>query len=244
MIDSGATGLFIDKEFAKKIGLETTRKKNPVPLTLFDGSPAENITHQAFAELHLGGSIQRLKFDITTLSHFAIILGLPWLKTFNPNIDWANEVIEISEDNELALGGSSIPENAEQTVPEELHEYLDVFGEEEAKELPPHRPWDMRIDLIPGTRTDHRVGIYALNEEQMTAQKDWIDEHLEKGFIQKSKSPMTTSTFFVRKKDDAGKQTKMRIVVDYRRPTCTFTRESLKYRDKGIREYPCCFTMP
>lgn len=216
MIDSGATGLFIDKEFAKKIGLKLLLKKSPVSLTPFDGSPAENITHQAFAELHLGNHVQKLRFDVTTLSHFAIILGLPWLRTYNPHIDWANEVIEITEDNELALKGTTVPENPEETVPKELHEYLDVFGEEEARELPPHRPWDMKIELAPGSRTDHRVGIYALNEEQMTAQKEWIDEHLEKGFIQKSNSPMTTSTFFVRKKDDAGRQTKMRIVVDFR----------------------------
>lgn len=124
MIDSGATSLFIDKEFAKKIGLKLFPKKSPIPLTLFDGSPAEDITHQAFAELHLGKQVQKLRFDVTTLSHFAIIFGLPGLRTYNPHIDWANEVIEITEDSELALKGTAIAENPEETVPEELHEYV------------------------------------------------------------------------------------------------------------------------
>ena len=100
MIDSGAIGLFINKEFAKKISLKIIPRRVPIPLTLFDGSPAETITHQAFAELHLGKHMQRLKFDVTTLSHFAVILGLPWLRTYNPHIDWVNEVIEITEEKE------------------------------------------------------------------------------------------------------------------------------------------------
>lgn len=150
MIDSGATGLFIDRDFAKKLGLKLFARKTPSTLTLFDGTRAEDITHQAFVELHFGNHVQRLKFDVTTLSHFAVILGFPWLKTYNPNIDWKNEVIAITEENELALRGTSVPERPEETVPKELHEFLDVFGEEEARELPPHRPWDMKIELAPG----------------------------------------------------------------------------------------------
>lgn len=135
MIDSGATGLFIDKSFANKLGLKINPRRNPISLILFDGTKAEDITHQAFVELHFGNHVQRLKFDVTTLSHFAIVLGLPWLKTYNPHINWENEIIEITKENELALGGASTPEKPEQTVPRELHEFLDVFGEEEAKEL-------------------------------------------------------------------------------------------------------------
>ena len=216
MIDSGATGLFIDKEFVQKMGLKTYKKKHSIALTLFDGSRAADLTHQVFLELHLDGVVQKIALDVTTLSHYAVVLGLPWLKAYNPHIDWQNEVIEITEQGELALEAIETSESVEEMVPPELHEYLDVFSEQEARELPPHRPWDMKIDLVPGAQTDHRVGLYALNEEQLAAQKEWIDEHLEKGFIQKSKSPMTTSTFFVKKKDDAGKQTKMRIVVDFR----------------------------
>lgn len=216
MIDSGATGLFIDEDFANRLGLKKWKKKRPVQLTLFDGSYARDITHQISLDLDFSGVTQKLVLNVTTLSHYAIVLGLPWLKAFNPLIDWRNETVEVTEEGELTLAGVSIDDTLEEIVPKELHEFLDVFSEEEAKELPPHRSWDMKIELEPGARTDHRVGLYNLNEEQLAAQKEWIDEHLAKGFIQKSKSPMTTSTFFVKKKDDLGKQTKMRIVVDYR----------------------------
>lgn len=216
MIDSGATGLFIDEEFVRKMGLKTHKKRRPSPLSLFDGTKVKDITEKVYLNLHLRGMVQKLACDVTVLSHYAIILGLPWLKTYNPHIDWRNEIIEISEDGELALHGTTPDQAVKDVVPREYHEFLDVFGEEEAKELPPHRPWDMKINLVPRAQTDHRVGLYPLNEEQLRAQKEWIDEHLEKKFIKHSESPMTTSTFFVKKKDDAGRQTKMRIVVDYR----------------------------
>lgn len=215
MIDSGATGLFIDKEFVQRLGLKTYRKRKPVPLSLFDGTRIADITEQVYLDLHFSGAVQQLCLDVTTLSHYAIVLGLPWLQAYNPYIDWKNEIIEIP-DQENELNGTSEEPGLKEAIPKEYHEFLDVFGEEEAKELPPHRPWDMKINLEPGAQTDHRVSLYPLNQEQLKAQKDWIDEHMEKGFIQNSESPMSTSTFFVKKKDDAGKQTKMRIVVDYR----------------------------
>lgn len=215
MIDSGATGIFIDKEFAKKIGLQLYKRQHPVKLTLFDGSRAQDITHQAFAELNFKGVTQKLRFEVTTLSHFAIVLGLPWLRIYNPNIDWKNEVIEFHEEG-IVLAGTETEQSTKEIVPSELHEYLDVFSEQEARELPPHRSWDMKIDLMEGSRQDHKVGIYNIGPEELKAQKEWIDEHLQKGFIRPSKSQMTTSTFFVKKKDDKGKMTSIRLVVDYR----------------------------
>lgn len=215
MIDSGATGLFIDEEFAKELGLKMYRKRAPVKLTLFNGELAKPITHSIYLNMQFDGITQKLKFEVTTLSHYALVLGLPWLKMYNPMIDWTNEIVFIGK-KEASLGEATTEPGLQEQIPVELHEYLDVFGEEEAKDLPPHRSWDMKIELVEGKPHDHKVGIYALSPELLDAQKKWIDEHLEKGFIRPSKSPMTTSTFFVKKKDDQGKMSNVRIVVDYR----------------------------
>lgn len=80
MIDSGATGIFIDEAFAKHLGLKRMKRQTPVHLTLFDGSAAKTITHQIHAEFLLDGLLQELTFEVTTLSHYAVVLGLPWLK--------------------------------------------------------------------------------------------------------------------------------------------------------------------
>ena len=36
-------------------------------------------------------------------------------------------------------------------VPLEYHDYLNVFSEEQANTLPPHRKYDLEISLQPGT---------------------------------------------------------------------------------------------
>ncbi len=44
----------------------------------------------------------------------------------------------------------SIPINTENSVPEEYHGFLNLFSEEEVKELPPHRIYDYTIPLVDG----------------------------------------------------------------------------------------------
>ena len=106
MIDSGATGIFIDRSYAKKLGLRQIKRKKIAHLTLFDGSNAEPITHQVAATLKVGDAEQKLVFDITPLGEYQVILGLPWLQTYNPNIDWANETITL-HGNKIALSAAS-----------------------------------------------------------------------------------------------------------------------------------------
>lgn len=91
--------------------------------------------------------------DVTDLhKKFAIVLGMPWLRIYNPHVDWTNGRIEISDKGEFLMAGITSDDNLEEAIPKKLHEFLDVFSEQEARELPPHRDWDMKIDLILGSR--------------------------------------------------------------------------------------------
>ncbi len=47
-------------------------------------------------------------------------------------------------------------------VPEEYHDLWGVFSRSRATSLPPHRPYDCSIDLLPGT-TPPRGGLYFLS---------------------------------------------------------------------------------
>ncbi|MCO5575543.1 hypothetical protein L7F22_029344 [Adiantum nelumboides] len=84
------------------------------------------------------------------------------------------------------------------------------FSEGLPGELPPVRPDDHTIDLIPGStppnRPPYRVS-QAQNEEIMNQVKDL----LEKGLIQPSSSPFCSPVLLVLKKDGS-----WRICVDYR----------------------------
>ena len=85
-------------------------------------------------------------------------------------------------------------------VPPELHEYLDVFDKEKAKQFPESQPWDHTIKLKEDfTPSDCKV--YSLTLLETKEMNKFINENLAKGYIRPSKSPMASPFFFVDKKD-------------------------------------------
>ena len=95
-------------------------------------------------------------------------------------------------------------------VPPEYHEFKDVFSAEEAKELPPHRSYDHKIETIDGQLPPHGR-IYNMSQVELDALKSYIDEMLAKGFIRTSNSPIGAPVLFVKKKNGT-----LRLCVDYR----------------------------
>ena len=87
MVDSGASSLFIDTEFAREIGLELHKRPNAATLTLFDGSKGSKITHQTTVKFLFSKVEQTLTLDVTDLHELEMVLGLCWLRTYNPTVD-------------------------------------------------------------------------------------------------------------------------------------------------------------
>ena len=98
----------------------------------------------------------------------------------------------------------------EKLVPEEYHEYLDVFDEEKANRFPEERSWDHKIEMKEGFEPKSFKS-YNLTPEEQIEQDKFIKENLEKGYIRPSQSPMASPFFFVKKKDG-----KLRPCQDYR----------------------------
>lgn len=95
-------------------------------------------------------------------------------------------------------------------IPPEYHEFLDVFSKQSANELPPHRPYDLKIELEEG-KSPPCGPVYSLSEKEQTALLEYIQENLHKGFIRHSKSPYGAPVLFVKKADGS-----LRICMDYR----------------------------
>jgi len=67
-------------------------------------------------------------------------------------------------------------------VPSEYHEFADVFSKTKAEVLPPHHPYDLKINLEEGAQP--QVGpIYSLSASEQEALKEFIEENLNMGFI-------------------------------------------------------------
>src|SRR3977135_673305 len=94
LIDSGATSNFIDAQLATRIPTTRQSLTQPIALCLFDGKPATSGFIHEYIKTTISfpdSSSQSLSLLITQLHPSApIVLGLPWLKTTNPTIDWAS----------------------------------------------------------------------------------------------------------------------------------------------------------
>ncbi|PIL30819.1 hypothetical protein GSI_06987 [Ganoderma sinense ZZ0214-1] len=97
----------------------------------------------------------------------------------------------------------------EEIVPKQYHEYLHVFSKEASERLPDHGPYDHAIELVPDARMFHSK-VYPLSPSEQVELDKFINENLAKGYIQESKSPMSSPFFFVKKKDGS-----LRPVQDY-----------------------------
>jgi len=100
----------------------------------------------------------------------------------------------------------------EEMVPKWLMDYHSVFEKEDFDEMPPHRPWDHKIELEDGAQPPDHARIIPLSDEETQTLNEFLDENLRTGRIRESKSPWASPFFFVKKKDG-----KLRPAQDYRR---------------------------
>jgi hypothetical protein len=97
--------------------------------------------------------------------------------------------------------------------PPEIQAVLDQFPQvfTEPTDLPPTRPCDHRIDLLPGAPPVN-ARAYRLPPDQKDEIKKQLKEMLQKGFIRMSSSPFASPVLLVRKKDGS-----WRFCIDYRK---------------------------
>ena len=67
-------------------------------------------------------------------------------------------------------------------VSSEYHKFANIFSKTKAEVLPPHHPYDLKINLEEGAQP--LVGpIYSLSASEQETLKEFIEENLNTGFI-------------------------------------------------------------
>ena len=95
------------------------------------------------------------------------------------------------------------------SIPEEYHEYADVFSKSKAETLAPHHSYNLWINLEKDSYSP--VGtIYFLFKFEQKALKEFINENLTNGFIRSILSPHGAPVLFVKKKDRS-----LQLCVDF-----------------------------
>lgn len=85
-----------------------------------------------------------------------------------------------------------------------------MFSKEKAKSLPPHRPYNCGIDLLPGAPLP-TSRLYSILKPEREAMESYITDSLAAGIIWPSTSPLGAGFFFVEKKEKT-----LRPCIDFR----------------------------
>ncbi|QRW22411.1 Retrotransposable element Tf2 protein [Rhizoctonia solani] len=179
---------------------------------MLDGTISQTgcIWHQVLLTVLANGHTHSIPFLVCPIGSTPAILGMTWLTSESPLIDWQQGSITFPEQVQIA-SEEEADQNPLADLPEQYHKFAKVFGEEEFKVLPPHREYNIAIDLIPDAKLSPGP-IYGMTDAESKALKQHIDEELATGKIRPSTSLAGAPVMFVKKADGS-----LRLVVDYRK---------------------------
>ena len=197
LIDSGATGNFINPHLLPKEIFNLTPCLSPIIAYNVDGtSNTKGTIHWISVISFSSGPFSNMvKFMVIHLSHPQIILGMPWLQKWNPIIDWNTFSINFSprverslheypplEENinrvTISMELAQAEKPKEISLPDFCSDFTDIFAKSTHDQLPPHRPFDHTIDLkdmfVPKI-----TKVYPLNPKEKETCAAFVEEHLK-----------------------------------------------------------------
>jgi len=98
LLDSGATGSFINWDFVCLKGINTQTLSRNIPVFNVDGFPneADQISEVVDVLLHYKTHSERMLLAVSGLGKQSLILGYNWLKNHNPKVDWEKGKVEMT----------------------------------------------------------------------------------------------------------------------------------------------------
>ena len=176
LINSGSEGDFIHEMVVSQLRIKT-EKTQPFMIVLADGEETsqELINTKVIVNTKVQEEAQILELDVLRCFKYCVVLGLPWLRKKNPQIDWKRLEICSADANYVV---ESKPTDS----------------------LSKHETWDHNIPLLLGDNPVWKP-LYPMSKNQLKKVQTYLDENLKKEFIQPSKSLTEYSILFVPKKD-------------------------------------------
>jgi len=98
LLDSGATGMFMDKRTVTRHRFMPQNLERPIIVRNVDGTNNSGgaITHQVEANVYYKGHVERMRMDVCDLGKIEVILGMLWLQAYNPEINWETGEVKIT----------------------------------------------------------------------------------------------------------------------------------------------------
>src|SRR5712691_3027467 len=91
LLDSEASENFINIETWRTLGIGRVKLSNPIPVHNVDGTENKRgaIEYYCWLKVKIGKEMRRMRFYLTGLGKEHFILGYPFLRGFNPTVNWA-----------------------------------------------------------------------------------------------------------------------------------------------------------
>lgn len=154
MVDSGASTLFINKRLVEQNNIRTYPYKSPIKVRNIDGTDnkAGNITHFAVLKMGVAGRTMEEIFTVTDIGGEDVIIGIDWLKHYDPKISFRRGTFEFPKET-LYASATTVDDQEAREIKEKLPprywKYIDIFRKSKAERLPEHKPTDHAINLKP-----------------------------------------------------------------------------------------------
>ena len=163
LLDSGADECLIDVSLARQAGIPLEPLDAILSAQALDGHSLSKVTHRT-APLSItlsGNHVESIQFYVFYSPMAPFVFGCPLLDMHDTHISWPSGQIlgwsEACHANCLCSAPSPCSGTKPSLSPPVLtgdppvyHDLAPVFSKESALSLPPHRPYDCAIDLLPG----------------------------------------------------------------------------------------------
>ena len=193
LLDSGATGLFMDMTFAREKRFKMERMKYPLLVKNMDGTVniGKAIMHQVEYNIFFKGHMERVRIDVCNLGKTEVILGMLWLVAHNPEIDWEKEEVKMMrcppicgkrKQKERKKEVKKIEEDEDEEtlkklVPKRFWKWKKVFGKRESERMPVQKAWDHAIELKEGFMP-RKGKVYSLSREEREEMQAFVEDQL------------------------------------------------------------------
>ncbi|GJY65127.1 putative reverse transcriptase domain-containing protein, partial [Tanacetum coccineum] len=215
LFDTGDDRSFISSAFTSLIDIAPTPLEKSYDVELADGKIVRIDTIIRGCTLNFLNHPFNIDLMPIELGSFDVIIGIDWLRRCHAVIVCDEKLVRIPYGNETLIfrGNKSNNGRESQLTIISCSKAQDYMAKglflEDLSGLPPARPVEFQIDLIPEAAPVARA-LYRLAPSEMKELSEQLQELSDKGFIRPSSSPWGAPVLFV-KKDRS-----FRMCIDYR----------------------------
>jgi len=132
--------------------------------------------------------IERVKIDVYNLGKMEMILGMPWLAVYNPEIDWEKGEVKMmrclsicrrrkQREKRKEVRKTKEEKMVEELVPKRFWKWKKVFGKAELERIPVQKAWNHTIELKEGF-IPKKEKIYLLSRKEQEEIQAFVENQL------------------------------------------------------------------